>query len=202
MYNNDRHQLFRLSLVLSVLFVAACGGGGGGGSPPPVSNWVQGVFLPSGTFSSHCASPRSGVDANGRPFPDVQGSTLDENNWLRSWSDELYLWYSEIVDRDPAGFQTLDYFDLLKTFATTPSGTDKDQFHFTFPTDDWLALSQGGVSAGYGMNLSFISSVPPRNVVVAYTDPGTPATSAPANLARGAMLLAIDGIDQIGRAHV
>ncbi len=197
MYNSDRYPFFRLAIVLGAVFMAACGGGDGGGSPPLVSNWVQGVFLPSGTFSSHCASPRSGVDANGRPFLDVQGTTLDENNWLRSWSDELYLWYSEITDRDPAGFQTLDYFDLLKTFATTPSGTDKDQFHFTFPTDDWLALSQGGVSAGYGMNLSFISSVPPRNVVVAYTDPGTPATSAPANLARGAMLLAIDGIDLV-----
>ena len=197
MHYNRRHQFFRLAIVLGAVFIANCGGGGGGGFPPPVSGWVPGVFLPSGTFSSHCASPRSGVDANGRPFPDVQGSTLDENNWLRSWSDELYLWYAEITDRDPAGFQTLDYFDLLKTFATTPSGTDKDQFHFTFPTDEWLALSQGGVSAGYGMNLSFISSVPPRNVVVAFTDPGSPATAAPANLARGAMLLAIDGIDLV-----
>ncbi len=195
MYNGDCYPFFRLAIMLGAVFMAACGGGG---SPPPISNWVQGVFLPSGTFSSHCASPRSGVDANGRSFPDVQGTTLDENNWLRSWSDELYLWYSEIVDRDPAGFQTLDYFDLLKTFATTPSGTDKDQFHFTFPTDEWLALSQGGVSAGYGMNLSFISSDPPRNIVVAYLDPGTPpAASAPANLARGAMLLAVDGIDLV-----
>ncbi|MCH8221706.1 MAG: peptidase [Proteobacteria bacterium] len=190
MNNNEHKNFYRLAILLGAVFIANCGGG----SPPPVSGWVSGVFLPSGTFSSHCASPRSGVDANGRPFPDVQGSTLDQNNWLRSWSDELYLWYSEIIDRDPAGFQTLDYFDLLKTFATTPSGTDKDQFHFTFPTDEWLALSQGGVSAGYGMNLSFISSVPPRNVVVAFTDPGSPAEG---NIARGAMLLEVDGFDLV-----
>jgi C-terminal processing protease CtpA/Prc len=200
MFCQDTQPFSRLAIVLGVVFIAACGGGGGdigGGNPPPAGNWTPGVFLPSDSFIAQCASPRSGVDANGRPFPDMQGSTLAENNWLRSWSDELYLWYSEITDRDPSAFETPLYFDLLKTFATTPSGTSKDQFHFTFPTDEWLALSQSGVTAGYGMNLSFISSVPPRNVVVAYTDPGTPAESAPASLARGATLLAIDGIDLI-----
>ena len=197
MNDNNRQHFFRLAVVLGAVFIANCGGGGGGGFPPPISGWVAGVFLPFDSFAAQCAAPRSGVDANGRPFPDVQGSTLSENNWLRSWSDELYLWYAEITDQDPSGFQTLDYFDVLKTFATTASGTAKDQFHFTFATDEWLALSQGGVSAGYGMNLSFISSVPPRNVVVAYLDPGTPATAAPASLARGTMLLAVDGIDLV-----
>lgn len=199
MNDNNRHHFLRLAIVLGAVFIANCGGGGGGGGgfPPPVSGWIPGVFLPFGSFAAQCAAPRSGVDALGRPFPDMQGSTLSENNWLRSWSDELYLWYAEITDQDPSGFQTLAYFDALKTFATTASGTPKDQFHFTFATDEWLALSQAGVSAGYGMNLSFISSVPPRNVVIAFTDPGSPATAAPANLARGAMLLAIDGIDLV-----
>lgn len=195
MNDNNRQHFFRLAVVLGAVFIANCGGGGGGGGfPPPVSGWVSGVFLPFASFAAQCAAPRSGVDANGQPFPDVQGSTLAENNWLRSWSDELYLWYAEITDQDPSGFQTLDYFDVLKTFATTASGTAKDQFHFTFATDEWLALSQGGVSAGYGMNLSFISSVPPRNVVIAFTDPGSPAEG---NIARGAMLLEVDGFDLV-----
>ena len=76
---------------------------------------------------------------------------MAENNWLRSWSNDLYLWYTEIADRDPALYATAEYFDLLKTTAVTASGRDKDQFHFTYKTSDWLALVQSGVEAGYGV---------------------------------------------------
>ncbi len=199
MYNSDRHQFFRFAIVLGAVFIAACGGGGdGGGNPPPVSNWMPGVFQPSATFVAQCAFPRSGIDpATGLFYPDLQGSTLSENNWLRSWSNELYLWYDEITDLDPSAFQTLPYFDLLKTFATTPSGNPKDKFHFTFSTAEWFALSQSGIAAGYGANWAIIAATPPRIVVVAYTDPNTPATSAPASLARGAKVLEVDGWDLI-----
>ena len=72
-------------------------------------------------------NPRSGTNpGTGGPYTDIQGTTLDENNWLRSWSNNLYLWYNEIVDRDPGLHTTPDYFDLLKTTATTPSGAPKD----------------------------------------------------------------------------
>jgi phenylacetate-CoA ligase len=33
-----------------------------------------------------CAEPRSGS------FPDVQGAVTDENFWLRSYSNDTYLW--------------------------------------------------------------------------------------------------------------
>src|SRR3970040_1526906 len=110
----------------------ACGGGGGGGgpslapapNPPPASGWMAGVFQPSSSFAAECAVSRSGLDpATNFPYPDVQGSVLAENNWLRSWSDELYLWYSEIVDRDPGLYSTSAYFELLKTMEPTTSGT-------------------------------------------------------------------------------
>ena len=42
----------------------------------------------------------------------------------------------------------------------------------------------------------------PRNVVVAFTQPNSPATNAPANLARGATLLNIDGVDVINGTDV
>ena len=45
--------------------------------------------------------------------------------------------------------------------------------------------------------VALISSSPPRQAVVAFTDPGTPATQADANLARGAEILTIDGVDVI-----
>jgi hypothetical protein len=122
---------------------------------------------------------------------------LSENTWLRSWSHETYLWYDEIVDRDPGAFSTPDYFEQLRSFALTSSGNEKDRFHFTVPTQEWRQLSQSGVSAGYGAEFAVLAAAPPRNVVVAFTEPGSPATTAPANLQRGARLLEIDGVDVI-----
>ena len=42
-----------------------------------------------------------------------------------------------------------------------------------------------------------LASTPPRNVVAAYTEPGSAAASAPANLARGAQILTVDGVDLV-----
>jgi C-terminal processing protease CtpA/Prc len=126
----------------------------------------------------------------------VQGTILDENNFLRSWSDETYLWYDEITDQDPGGFNNpLAYFNELRTFAKTSSGADKDKFHFTYPSDEWFQLSQSGVSAGYGAAWIILSPDVPRELVVAYTEPNSPAAAPTANLARGARILGVDGVD-------
>ena len=143
------------------------------------------VFPPARDFAALCANPRSGG------FPDRQGTFVDENNWLRSWSNNLYLWYDEIEDVDPVLHPTPRYFELMKTFATTPSGADRDRFHFTYPTDEWERLSQSGVSAGYGMALAALARLPPRDYRIAYVEPNSPASRA--NLSRGARLLAADG---------
>ena len=86
----------------------------------------------------------------GSAYNEVRGTATDENNFLRSLSNDLYLWYSEIVDRDPSLHTTPEYFNLLKTTAITASGRPKDRFHFTYPTSEWLALQQSGESVGYG----------------------------------------------------
>ena len=162
---------------------------------PPESGWVPGEFLPDSTYAQQCLSPRSGIDAQtGRPYPDTQGRTVDENNWLRSWSNDTYLWYDEIIDRDPGRYDDpLEYFDLLRTTARTASGARKDRFHFTHDTEVWIALSQSGESAGYGATWTVISRSPPRETAIAYTDPDTPATEA--GLRRGARIVSVDGID-------
>jgi hypothetical protein len=154
------------------------------------------VFPPSANFKNQCASPRTGSSAvTGDPFPDRAGTVLTENNFLRSWTNELYLWYSEVPDLNPELYTTAAYFDLLKTPLKTASGADKDKFHFTLPTADWEAFSVSGTSAGYGATFFILQSAPPRQVIVAFTDPATPA--AVAGVQRGDEVLTIDGVDVI-----
>ncbi len=192
-------------LIPVLATLAACGGGGddapvgGGGSSSSSSSsgggstWQAGVYQPSSNFDARCANPRPGTS-------DRQGTFIDENNWLRSWTNEYYLWYGEVMDRNPAAYDTTNYFDLLKTGATTPSGNPKDKFHFTYDTDEWEALSQGGIEAGYGAEFDIISPYPPRRIVVVYTEPGSPAASV---LARGDELVRIDGAAVVdGNANV
>ena len=186
--------------LAGLVALGGCGGGNSVGTTAPTS-WTAGVFSPSSTFANRCASPRTGTDpTTGRAYPDVAGSAVQENDFLRSWTNELYLWYREVPDLDPASYSTSSYFGLLKTSATTASGKPKDRFHFTYPTAEWVALSQSGVEAGYGATFVVLASTPPRSVVVAYTDPGSPATAPSANLVRGAQVLAVDGVDVVNAA--
>jgi len=187
-----------LSVAALIAALTACGGGGSGSASTPgsVAAYQAGVFKPASSFAQRCAAPRPGT-------ADVNGTITDENNWLRSWTNDLYLWYSEVPDVDPAPYRdAASYFALLKTSATTASGAPRDRFHFTYPTDFWQQLSQSGQSAGYGAEFSLISAVPPRLVVVAYTNPNTPSTTAPANLARGAQIITVDGVDVANSSDV
>jgi len=189
--SNGMIRTFCLLVILSML--AACGGGGSGAvappSPPPPggTGWQMGMFMPASTFAAQCQAPRPGSS-------DMQGMTVDENNFLRSYSDDTYLWYSEIADQDPGLFNDpIAYFNVLRTTGLSPSGTTKDQFHFTFDTEEWIQLSQSGVSAGYGASFAVLAPAPPREIVVAYTDPNTPATNLPIPLTRGAAIISVDG---------
>jgi len=191
-----------LTATLFVLLsLAGCGGGGGGsGSPQLAAAWQSGVFQPATSFADKCAMPRTGVDPfnNNAPYPDRAGSVLDENNWLRSWTNDLYLWFDEVIDQDPANYSTaLAYFDVLKTKALTPSGAKKDRFHFTYPTADWNNLANDGSQVSYGPQWAVVSSAPPRNVVVAYIDPGAIGAATDPTLLRGATVVSVDGEDLI-----
>ena len=187
--------LVLIPLLLS-LMLTACGGGGGGGNTPTTtlytpddssqdSTWVAGQYDPSINFASRCANPRSNSQ-------DLLGTTTDENNWIRSWSHETYLWYKELPDIDPATISDpIAYFELMKTSAKTASGKDKDQFHFTWDTEEYNKLAESGISAGFGASFTIITSNPQR-LFVTYTEPNSPAANA--NIERGAEILAIDNI--------
>ncbi len=146
------------------------------------------VFLPSDIFVDTCA------DISKAYYKSISspGIYADENNWLRSWSHETYLWYDEIIDQDPACCSTPVYFDLMKTFETNTSGAPKDRFHFTIPTAEFLANRQS-IDIGYGAEFVLMRAAPPRDVRIAYTEPGSPATAPEVNLSRGAQILEIDG---------
>ncbi|MEA3182102.1 MAG: carboxyl-terminal processing protease [Gammaproteobacteria bacterium] len=189
-----------VTLLATLLGLSACGGGGDSGSfsnaAQSTSTYTKGVFLPAATFAAKCAAPRSGTDpVTHATFPDSKGTSTDENNWLRSWTNDLYLWYSEVPDLDPASSATTDYFNLLKTPATTPSGSAKDKFHFTETTQEWESLSQSNIDVGYGVQFDVIAPKVPRHIVVAYTEAGSAVSQPPLSLARGAVVLAIDGND-------
>jgi hypothetical protein len=192
-----------VSILLATL--AACGGGGGGGdggdtnpNPPPDTGWQPGVFLDESTYALRCATPGNSINIfadDCTAKQDFQGTVLDENNFLRSWSNRTYLWYDEIVDRDPGLYDDpLQYFGLLKTTALSPTGAPKDKFHFTRESQAYCQLAQGGVSAGYGAVWAIIEASPPNRVIlVAYTEPNTPAEEPQVNLLRGAEVLEVDG---------
>src|SRR5712672_4573629 len=186
-----------MAWVFGALLLTACGGGGGSSMTPV--GWTMGVFQPSASFEARCPMPRTGIDpGTNMAYPDRSGTLLDENNWLRSWTNELYLWYSEVADQNPALYLTTDaYFQVLKTNAMTASGAPKDKFHFTYDTAQWEALSISGVQAGYGAQWVLVAAAPPRQILIAYTEPGSPAASAPASLLRGAEVLAVDGVDAV-----
>lgn len=192
-----------VGLLAALAAVSACGGGGGAGSGTgsagggTSSDWTPGVYQPSSHYQAQCAAPRSGDDPyTHQPYPDTQGTVTDQNNWLRSWTHELYYWYDEVEDVDPSLYSTVDYFNLMKTTETDADGAPKDRFHFSYPTSQWEGL-EAGQSAGYGLQWSVVQGTPPRQVEVAYTEPGTPASSAPASLVRGDELLAVDGVDVV-----
>ena len=178
----------------ALCLLAACGGGGGGGggggNPPPAgnnNNYTPGVFPSRADLAGQCITPRPGTT-------DRTGSAFTEKMFLRSWTNDLYLWFAEVPDTNPNSIaDVIQYFGTLKTTQTTPSGNPKDRFHFELDTDEWIALSQGGQSIGYGAEIMLMMTTPPRRAVVAFVEPGTPAGTA--NVTRGMELLRINNVD-------
>lgn len=210
-----RAKYLAAAACLSAATLASCGGGGGGSTPapPPVvvtpppppppagPAWTQGVFAAASTFKDRCEIPRTGNDLFGRPFPDRAGTALEERFWLRSWTNETYLWNTEVTDQNPTGFTSRTaYFAVLKTTAKTPSGKDKDDFHFNESTLAYQQRQNSAPSATYGAVLTAISRSPPRDYRVSYTEPQSPAaavTSGQPALARGARILRVNGVDLV-----
>ncbi len=180
-----------------------CGGGGGGASFPviaPVAGTTTQPTQPivaSASVANACAAPRAGVNpATGGFYADRPGSAADEKLWIRGWIDETYLWFDEVpktllaTDYSTPG----SYFNVLKTPLLTASGKPKDRFHYTIDTSAYRAQQQSA-EPNYGLEFAFLSRTVPRDVRVAYTEPGSAAAGQ--GIARGAQVLSIDGVDAV-----
>ncbi|WP_342120121.1 S41 family peptidase [Pseudoduganella sp. OTU4001] len=187
---------FRSLIVPAILLalLAGCGGGGDAGTGTSAANATattaqrarQGALiqpraaaaLPTYTaLQNLCAAPRQSGGSNW--YPDQQGTLDDEKAFLRTWTDETYLWYREVPPQDPDKFSTaVDYFNQLKTPLLTASGKPKDRYHFTYDTAVYDELSRG-VELGYG--LSWVRNTGPnipRTWRVSSVVPGSPADLA------------------------
>jgi carboxyl-terminal processing protease len=151
-------------------------------------------FVASASVKASCEKPRVGASQyTSVAFPDRQGTLNDEKSWLRSYSDETYLWYREIPNVNAANYPTADaWFNALKTPALALSGAPKDRFHFTESTED-VESENAGVSFGYGLSFVRTSSGLPRKVYVTVVTPGSPADVA--GVKRGDLLVSVDGAD-------
>ena len=186
-------------------------GSSGGGSSNSGPEWVKGEFGDwTQDYIAQCENPRTSSE-----YDDTQGSTALEKFWIRDYSFDTYLWYDEITDLDPNSdeealdaelrdkgvsesrledwIETRKYFELMKTFELTAAGNPRDRFHFTYDTEEWEQLTQSGISAGYGMEFYRVRSSPPRQWLIAYTEPNTPASDG--GVVRGLEVSAIDGVD-------
>jgi len=126
-------------------------------------------------------------------YDDKQGSYFLEKMWLRSWSEDVYLWYRELSDFDvDLVDSSLEYFSTRRTDETTASGVFKDRFHFAVNTEENNTRVSSGTEVGYGFAVKHISTSPPRKTVIIYVEPGSPADDA--GITRGAELISVDGV--------
>lgn len=180
------------------------------------------TLAPSATLARQCAAPRPAgtLDPGTRQaYGDTQATIANEKSWLRSFVNETYLWYADVPTVEPApyivgatvpyvrpsdnshtslflssNYLVADaYFNSQRSPLATASGKPKDQFHFTYTTDTWNALSGAGQQGGFGFEPALISSTPPREVRIAYTMPDSPATAN--GLARGALFVSVNGVN-------
>ena len=186
-----------LAMLVPLTLLTACGGSSNGAGTTVTATstvWVKDQFQASSNFASQCENPRIGSSPiTGKAYPDKSGSELIEKFWQRSFNNETYLWYQDVIDKDPQGFSLTDYFDQLKTTEVTDSGRAKDRFHWSQSTKSVEESTQLGVTYGYGVDYKRTEpGVIPRIWQVQNITPGVQAVGA---ISRGSQLLAVDGVD-------
>jgi hypothetical protein len=109
--------------LAAALLLAGCGGGGGG------SNGTSSNFAPSSSLAGIC--------------------TLDgQKAFLRSYLDEVYLWYNEIPTVNAADYNSITaYMNALLVRTPDVAGLPKDRFSAVLTTEGADALQASALSA-------------------------------------------------------
>lgn len=102
-------SLVSSAAIAATVLLSACGGGGGGGEGS-TPFYGPGSLPPSSSLAGICT-------------PEA------EKQFVRSYLDEIYLWYDEIRDVDPAAYSNpVDYFYALLVRTPDATGKPKDRF--------------------------------------------------------------------------
>lgn len=190
---SKRNKINTASLLLITAALSACGGGGGGSSPISAINPTVSLTFPAASSVQNlCAAPRPGTD-------DKPGSVETEKTYLRSFTDETYLWYRDVPVLNPANYANpQDYFKDLKTPAKTASGKLVDEFHWSVSETEY-EQQNAGIEEGYGIQWAFGSTRPPRSLVIANVEKISPAFEI---FQRGDQMQTVDGVDFVNGGAV
>jgi Peptidase family S41/Peptidase S41 N-terminal domain len=144
------------ALAAGVLLLTACGGGGGGDEVPSADGPIRPTTALGSSFQYE-------------GICDLE----TQKKFTRSYLDEVYLWYDEIVDVDPRAFNNIpDYFNALLVRTPDASGRPRDHFSAVLPASQAQSLvsaSAAPLSLDAGVRSDHTSAVP---VVKVVTSPG------------------------------
>ena len=148
---------------------------------PPVAPSGDPIVA-SSSVQGQCAAPRVGIDPDtGAAFPDRPGSTPPRSAGCAPGSTRP----TSGTTKCPPTLVAGDYATPARLLrrpedAAVDAPRAGPRTASTSPTTprNTAGLSQGGVAIGYGIELAFLSAAPPRDIRVAYTEPGSPAAQA------------------------
>jgi hypothetical protein len=153
------HRFIRTlaALAASAALLAACGGGGGGdggSSSVPLGPPPSARFGASSSFEGT-----------------VAGCSLEtQKHFVRSYLDEVYLWYNEIPEVDATKYNNVtDYFNALLVKTPDANGRPKDRFSAVIPTTQANALF-GTSAALVKQDASQLLQASTSSVPLTYTD--------------------------------
>ena len=112
--------------LAAALLLAGCGSGSGDDSPPPPAN---SAFPPSSSLAGMC-------------------TLAGEKAFLRSYMDEVYLWYNEIPAVNPANYNSIPaYMNALLVRTPDAAGLPKDRFSAVLTIEEANALQASALAS-------------------------------------------------------
>jgi carboxyl-terminal processing protease len=154
-----------------------------------VPSGAQQADLPrASSIEDQCAAPRA--DAK---YGDKPGTLETEKAWINAHIDERYLWTENAprVAFDQAASANALYAKRFSPFKSL-GGAKQDRFSASQLTSDFENTQAGNIG-GFGYSFAAISSSAPRNFVIRYVEPGSPAAFA--GITRGMKFIEADGVN-------